>query len=235
MCSTVAILTYREQIGPIILIAEMNKFGTANHLNKWQRKKRILDVGLISIVLPLVLVVCFVVAISIRWKLGAPVLFSQIRPGRGGVPFRIYKFRSMLETKDQKGHLLSDEDRTSAFGSFLRSSSLDELPALWNVLAGDMSLVGPRPLLPEYLQLYTSEQARRHNALPGITGLAQVNGRNALSWEEKFKLDVWYVDNATVLLDIKILMLTVVKVFKREGISAVGEFSMSKFKGDKKD
>lgn len=174
-----------------------------------------------------------VLMLLIRLKLGAPIFFTQTRPGKDGDPFRMVKFRSMTDARGADGELLPDAVRLTPFGRFLRTSSLDELPELWNVLKGDMSLVGPRPLLMEYLPLYTPEQARRHAVRPGITGWAQVNGRNALSWDDKFKLDVWYVDNQTLWLDIKILLLTVRKVKVREGISAVGEATMSKFTGGK--
>ncbi|WP_348686810.1 sugar transferase [Rheinheimera aquimaris] len=176
---------------------------------------------------PLVLLV----ALFIRIKLGSPLLFRQTRPGLHGKPFKMLKFRSMLDATDKEGNPLPDEMRLTRFGRILRSTSLDELPGLLNVLKGDMSLVGPRPLLMEYLPLYSPEQARRHEVRPGITGWAQVNGRNAISWEDKFKLDVWYVDNRSFWLDIKILFLTVKKVFVREGISAAGEATMSKFTG----
>jgi sugar transferase EpsL len=164
-------------------------------------------------------------------KLGRPVLFTQARPGLHGKPFRMFKFRSMNSACDATGNLLPDEQRLTSFGRVLRSTSLDELPGLWNVLVGNMSVVGPRPLLEEYLPLYSPTQARRHLVRPGITGWAQVNGRNAISWEEKFELDVWYVDNQSLWLDIKILLLTVKKVFVREGISADGEATMRKFTG----
>lgn len=177
--------------------------------------------------------VVFVVAWKVRKKLGSPVLFKQERPGLNGKAFNMLKFRTMLDATDHKGCPLPDSERMTPFGSFLRASSLDELPGLWNVLKGDMSLVGPRPLLMEYLPLYTPEQYRRHDVLPGITGWAQVNGRNSLSWEDKFKLDTWYVDNRTIFLDIKILFLTVKKVIVRDGISADGEATMSKFTGGK--
>jgi lipopolysaccharide/colanic/teichoic acid biosynthesis glycosyltransferase len=185
--------------------------------------KRVFDillvlVGSIFAALPLLLLVFI-----IRYKTGAPVLFRQKRPGLHGQPFEMLKFRTMKNMLDVNGKQLPDSERLTDFGRWLRSTSLDELPELWNVLKGDMSLVGPRPLLVEYLPLYSAEQARRHDVLPGITGWAQVNGRNALSWEEKFKLDVWYVDNQSFYLDIKILLLTVKKVFKREGISAATE------------
>ncbi|MGY2409955.1 sugar transferase [Pseudomonas pergaminensis] len=170
---------------------------------------------------------------KVRKHLGAPVVFRQLRPGLNAKPFELVKFRSMRDATDSKGNPLPDAERMTPFGQFLRSSSLDELPELWSVLKGDMSLVGPRPLLNEYLPLYSAEQARRHEVRPGITGWAQVNGRNSLSWEDKFKLDVWYVDNRSIWLDFKILFMTVNKVLAREGISADGEVTMSKFSGSK--
>lgn len=169
----------------------------------------------------------------VKKKLGSPVLFSQKRPGLHGQTFRMFKFRTMTNEIDEQGNLLPDSNRLTPFGKLLRTTSLDELPALWNVIKGDLSLVGPRPLLIEYLPLYSKEQARRHNVKPGITGWAQINGRNAISWETKFKLDVWYVDNQSFWLDIKILFLTVKKVFIREGINAEGQTTMSKFTGNK--
>lgn len=169
----------------------------------------------------------------VRSKLGSPVLFRQVRPGLHGRPFIMVKFRTMTDERDAGGKLLPDAQRLTAFGRFLRVSSLDELPELWNVLRGEMSLVGPRPLLMEYLPLYSSEQARRHEVRPGITGWAQVNGRNAISWEERFKLDVWYVDHRSLWLDLRILWLTVRKVIVGEGISAQGEATMSHFRGNK--
>lgn len=169
----------------------------------------------------------------IRLRLGRPVFFSQQRPGLHGRPFNMLKFRTMTDERDGKGNLLPDDQRLTKLGRFLRSTSLDELPELFNVLKGEMSLVGPRPLLMEYLPLYNTEQARRHEVPPGITGWAQVNGRNAIDWEEKFKLDVWYVDNRSFRLDLKILWLTFGKVFKREGISQEGETTMMKFTGNK--
>lgn len=172
-----------------------------------------------------------VLAVLVRYKLGAPIVFCQTRPGLGGKPFNMYKFRTMTDARDDNGELLADHVRLTAFGKFLRSTSLDELPELWNVLKGEMSLVGPRPLLMEYLPLYTAQQARRHEVRPGITGWAQVNGRNAISWEDKFNLDVWYVDHQTLWLDIKILFLTLKKVVVREGISAEGVPTISKFTG----
>ena len=195
--------------------------------------KRLLDftaalLGLIALALPLLILIAL-----IRRKLGSPVFFAQVRPGMHGKPFKMVKFRSMTSERGTDGELLPDAVRLTPFGRFLRSTSLDELPELWNVLKGDMSLVGPRPLLMEYLPLYSPEQARRHEVRPGITGWAQVNGRNAISWEDKFKLDVWYVDHCSLWLDIKILWLTVKKVLVREGISAAGEATMGKFTGSK--
>lgn len=195
--------------------------------------KRFIDIVLSVILLFVLSPVIFVVAFLIRLKLGTPILFTQMRPGLHGKVFKMVKFRSMLDLIDSKGRMLSDDMRLTTFGRFLRSTSLDELPGLLNVLKGDMSLVGPRPLLMEYLPLYTLEQARRHEVRPGITGWAQVNGRNSISWEDKFRLDVWYVDNRSFWLDIKILFLTVKKVFVREGISAAGEATMTKFTGSK--
>lgn len=196
--------------------------------------KRIFDiiVALTAIIvfgLPLLLIVFMVL-----FKLGSPVLFRQVRPGIHGKPFEMVKFRTMTSECSPTGQLLPDAERLKPLGSFLRATSLDELPELWNVLKGEMSIVGPRPLLLEYLPLYTTEQARRHEVQPGITGWAQVNGRNAISWEDKFKLDVWYVDHQSTWLDIKILFLTVKKVLLRDGISAAGEATMSRFEGDKK-
>ena len=183
----------------------------------------------------ILLPVIMIVALLIRLKLGSPILFTQDRPGLNGKIFKMMKFRTMLDGKDKHGNLLPDDERMTPFGAFLRSTSLDELPGLFNVLKGDMSLVGPRPLLVQYLPLYSNEQARRHNVRPGITGWAQVNGRNTISWDEKFKLDVWYVDNQSFWLDIKILLLTVKKVFVREGISADGHVTIEPFKGSNND
>lgn len=196
--------------------------------------KRFVDIlgavfGLILFVLPLVILIW-----QVRRKLSSPVFFHQVRPGVHGENFKMVKFRTMTNKSGPDGQLLPDAERLTPFGQFLRASSLDELPELWNVLKGDMSLVGPRPLLMEYLPLYTPEQARRHEVRPGITGWAQVNGRNAISWEEKFALDVWYVDNRTFWLDIKILWLTVRKVLVRDGINASGEATMPKFQGSQK-
>lgn len=175
-----------------------------------------------------------ILGLLVRLKLGSPVLFRQTRPGVNAQPFAMIKFRTMTNQRGINGELMPDAMRLTKFGKFLRLSSLDELPELWNVLKGEMSIVGPRPLLMEYLPLYTKEQARRHEVRPGITGWAQVNGRNAISWEEKFKLDVWYVDNKTIWLDIRILWLTILKVLKCEGVSAQGEATMSKFTGSKR-
>ena len=177
--------------------------------------------------------VILLIAFQIRRKLGSPVLFRQIRPGKNSKPFQLVKFRTMREGIDQDGSVLPDSERITPFGNFLRNSSLDELPELWNVSKGDMSLVGPRPLLKEYLPMYSPEQARRHNVRPGITGWAQVNGRNAISWEEKFKYDVWYVENHSFRLDMKIIWMTIKKFIAREGISANGEATMPKFTGNK--
>lgn len=195
--------------------------------------KRLFDLllslgGLLVLALPLLLL-----WVVVRRKLGSPVLFRQVRPGLHGRPFMMVKFRTMTDARGADGELLPDAQRLTAFGRFLRASSLDELPELWNVLRGEMSLVGPRPLLMEYLPLYSPEQARRHEVRPGITGWAQVNGRNAVSWDERFKLDVWYVDHRSLGLDLRILWLTVRKVLVREGISAQGEATMSKFTGNK--
>ena len=193
-----------------------------------QRVFEVITCAAVVIVLaPLLIVLTFLVLI----RHGYPPLFIQSRPGLHGRPYRLYKFRTMRDTRDASGRLLSDAERLTAFGRFLRAFSLDELPSLWNVLKGDMSLVGPRPLLMEYLDRYTPEQARRHEVRPGITGWAQVNGRNALSWEEKFKLDVWYVDNRSFRLDMKILALTVWHVLARKGISAEGHATMPPFEG----
>jgi sugar transferase EpsL len=195
--------------------------------------KRACDIVAVLMLLPLLLPLCLALAILVRVKLGAPVIFEQTRPGLGGKPFRMIKFRGMTNERDAGGTLLPDSLRLPPFGRWIRASSLDELPALWNVLKGEMSLVGPRPLLMEYLSLYSSEQARRHDVRPGITGWAQVNGRNALSWDEKFAFDVWYVNNQSLVLDIKILLMTMRKVLARDGISAEGDVTMPKFTGSK--
>ncbi|MBD0412925.1 sugar transferase [Pseudoalteromonas sp. EKP108] len=197
--------------------------------------KYLFDLTVSIIVFLILLPVILLVAVLIRIKLGSPILFTQDRPGLNGKVFKMMKFRSMLDAKDKHGNLLPDNERMTKFGAFLRSTSLDELPGLFNVIKGDMSLVGPRPLLVQYLPLYSSEQAKRHNVRPGITGWAQVNGRNAIGWDEKFKLDVWYVENQSFLLDIKILLLTVKKVFVREGISADGHVTIEPFKGSNND
>ena len=196
--------------------------------------KRLFDI--LGAVLGLLILLPIIVTLAwqVRRKLGSPVLFRQTRPGLHGKPFQLIKFRTMRNAIGLDGRPLHDSERMTSFGSFLRSASLDELPELWNVLKGDMSLVGPRPLLMEYLPLYSLEQARRHELRPGVTGWAQVNGRNALSWEEKFRLDVWYVDNHSFWLDLKILALTVKKVFVREGISAAGEVTTTYFTGSPK-
>jgi lipopolysaccharide/colanic/teichoic acid biosynthesis glycosyltransferase len=195
--------------------------------------KRLFDVLASLLGLLLLSPVIAILAMQIRRKLGSPVLFRQTRPGMDGRPFQMVKFRTMQDAFDNDGGLLPDSQRMTSFGSFLRLTSLDELPELWNVVRGDMNLVGPRPLLMEYLPLYSKEQYRRHQVRPGVTGWAQVNGRNAISWEEKFKLDVWYVDNRSFWLDLKILSLTVKKVLVRDGISGEGEATMSKFTGSK--
>ncbi|WP_180709539.1 sugar transferase [Vibrio parahaemolyticus] len=197
--------------------------------------KRLFDFLVSLIALILLSPIIVLVAWKIRKKLGSPVLFRQTRPGLNGKPFEMVKFRTMKDAVDEQGNLLPDSDRMTPFGERLRNSSLDELPGLWSVLKGDMSLVGPRPLLMRYLPLYNEEQARRHDARPGVTGWAQINGRNAISWEEKFALDVWYVDNQTFWLDIKILLLTVKKVFVKEGISADDHVTMPEFEGSKDD
>lgn len=182
-----------------------------------------------------ILVACsplfFIIAVCILFTMGRPIFFKQLRAGKDNELFYIYKFRTMINIVEMNGRLLNDEERLTKLGAFLRKTSLDELPQLINVLKGEMSLVGPRPLLPEYLSLYTKEQLRRHEVRPGMTGLAQVSGRNCISWEEKFRLDVWYVDHCSFWLDIKILFLTLVKVWKREGISQPGKATVEKFKG----
>lgn len=194
--------------------------------------KRLIDITASGAALVVLSPVLAVTAYKVKKNLGSPVLFKQTRPGLYGKPFEMIKFRTMKDATDKEGNLLSDSERLTLFGQKLRSTSLDELPELWNVLKGDMSLVGPRPLLMEYLPLYSSEQARRHNVRPGVTGYAQVNGRNAISWEQKFALDTWYVDNRSLWLDIKILAKTVKQVLIKEGISAAGEATMSKFTGN---
>jgi lipopolysaccharide/colanic/teichoic acid biosynthesis glycosyltransferase len=195
--------------------------------------KRLFDFVAASLALLMLALPLLALAWVIRRKLGSPVLFRQVRPGLQGRPFTMVKFRTMTDERGPDGALLPDAQRLTPFGRFLRASSLDELPELWNVLKGEMSLVGPRPLLMEYLPLYTPEQARRHEVRPGITGWAQVNGRNAISWADKFALDVWYVDHRSLWLDVQILWRTVRKVLVRDGISAAGEATMPKFEGDK--
>ena len=193
--------------------------------------KRFFDFTVAAVALLLLCLPLLALTLLVRRKLGRPAFFRQVRPGLHGKPFEMVKFRSMTDARGPDGALLPDADRLTPFGRLLRSSSLDELPGLWNVLKGDMSLVGPRPLLVEYLPLYSPTQARRHEVRPGITGWAQVNGRNALGWEEKFALDVWYVDHRSLWLDLKILWLTVKKVLVRDGISAAGEATMARFTG----
>ncbi len=192
--------------------------------------KRLFDIVLAGSSLILLSWLLVLIALLIRVVLGKPVFFKQHRPGLNGKPFLIYKFRTMETVYNSSGELNPDKERITKFGSWLRQKSLDELPSLWNVLCGDMSLVGPRPLLMEYLELYTSEQMRRHDVRPGITGWAQVNGRNAISWEEKFKLDVWYVDNHSFYLDVKILCMTIVSVFKSTDITQEGHVTAEKFR-----
>jgi lipopolysaccharide/colanic/teichoic acid biosynthesis glycosyltransferase len=193
--------------------------------------KRVFDIVAASLALLLLALPLLALAWLIRHKLDNPVLFTQVRPGLHGKPFRMVKFRTMTDARNSSGALLPDAQRLTSFGRFLRASSLDELPALWNVLLGQMSLVGPRPLLMEYLPLYTPEQARRHEVRPGITGWAQVNGRNTISWADKFALDLWYVDNFSLWLDFRILCITLKKVLMRDGISAAGEATMPRFEG----
>ncbi len=193
--------------------------------------KRLFDITVALVALLLLCLPLLALTLLVRRKLGRPAFFRQVRPGLHGKPFEMVKFRSMTDARGPDGALLADADRLTPFGHFLRASSLDELPGLWNVLKGDMSLVGPRPLLMEYLPLYSPTQARRHEVRPGITGWAQVNGRNALGWDDKFKLDVWYVDHRSLWLDLRILWLTVRKVLVRDGISAVGEATMPRFTG----
>ena len=193
--------------------------------------KRAFDVVAAAATLAILAAPMLAIAGAVRICLGKPVLFTQLRPGRHGIPFRLIKFRTMREAVDAEGRALPDEERLTRLGQFLRAASLDELPELWNVLRGDMSLVGPRPLLMEYLPLYTPEQARRHEVRPGITGWAQINGRNSLSWEEKFELDVWYVDHASFWLDLKIIALTVWKTLRCDGINQAGHATMPDFMG----
>lgn len=193
--------------------------------------KRLFDIAGAGIAIVLLAPLMIVIAVCVRLALGHPVLFRQLRPGFQSRPFEMLKFRTMTDATDSRGRILDDGQRLTRFGRALRASSFDELPGLLNVLRGDMSLVGPRPLLMQYLPLYSAEQRRRHEVRPGITGWAQVNGRNALSWEEKFKLDVWYIDNRSLLLDLRILWLTALKVLRCDGINAVGEATMPAFDG----
>jgi lipopolysaccharide/colanic/teichoic acid biosynthesis glycosyltransferase len=195
--------------------------------------KRLMDLVLSGFALILLSPVLLVTAILVRTKLGSPVIFKQERPGRNGEIFSLYKFRSMTDQKDEAGNLLPDSVRLTGFGKKLRSTSLDELPELWNIFRGDMSIVGPRPLLVKYLPLYNEEQRHRHDVRPGLTGWAQINGRNTISWEEKFKLDCWYVEHISLLLDLKIIFMTALKVFRREGISSETAATMEEFTGTK--
>lgn len=197
--------------------------------------KRILDVAIASTALVLLSPVYALVVYKVKKNLGSPVLFRQTRPGLHGQPFEMIKFRSMKDAMDAAGHPLPDSERLTPFGKMLRATSLDEMPELWNVIKGDMSIVGPRPLLMEYLPLYNAEQAKRHEVRPGITGYAQVNGRNAISWEKKFELDTWYVENQSLWLDFKIMLKTVKKVLAKDDISAEGDVTMHKFTGSKHD
>lgn len=196
--------------------------------------KRLLDIVIASIALVILSPLYIFVAYKVKKNLGSPVLFRQVRPGLHGKPFEMIKFRSMKDAVDAQGNSLPDSERLTPFGKMLRSSSLDEMPELWNVIKGDMSIVGPRPLLMEYLPLYNTEQAKRHNVRPGMTGHAQVNGRNAISWEEKFKLDTWYVENQSVWLDFKIMLKTVKKVLAKDDINAENDATMPKFNGNEK-
>lgn len=195
--------------------------------------KRLLDIIIASLALILLSPLYIYVALKVRKNLGSPVIFRQVRPGLHGKLFEMIKFRTMTEGRDAEGHLLPNEKRLPKFGKMLRATSLDEMPELWNVIKGDMSIVGPRPLLMEYLPLYNEEQAKRHNVRPGMTGYAQVNGRNAISWEKKFELDVWYVENQSIWLDFKIMFQTVKKVLVKEGINQSEEITMTKFMGNK--
>jgi lipopolysaccharide/colanic/teichoic acid biosynthesis glycosyltransferase len=197
--------------------------------------KRLFDLALTIPALIVLGPVALVVALLVRVRLGSPVLFRQVRPGLGGKPFMMYKFRTMTDRRDPQGRLLPDADRLTAFGKFLRSTSLDELPGLWNVLRGEMSLVGPRPLRVEYMDLYTPYQARRHEVPPGITGWAQVHGRNATTWNQRFRDDVWYVDRVSLWLDLYIILRTVAKVLRREGVQAEGHATMPRFTGAQGD
>lgn len=196
--------------------------------------KRLFDLAIIALTAPVWIPVLIVVAVIVRWRIGSPVLFIQSRPGLRSRLFRLVKFRTMTLATDSSGQLLPDSERLTVSGKFLRSTSLDELPEVWNVIRGDMSLVGPRPLLADYLPIYSPIQARRHEVRPGLTGWAQINGRNAITWEQRFALDLWYVDNRSFLLDVKILLRTAVLVLKRDGISAEGEATMHRFESPRK-
>lgn len=194
-------------------------------------RKRVFDIVVLIILLPVVIFLMVLIAITVKLAIGSPIFFRQDRPGLDGKIFTLVKFRTMLDSKNKNGELLPNEDRFTKFGDFLRSTSLDELPELWNIITGDMSLVGPRPLLVEYLNYYSEKQKKRHSLLPGITGLAQISGRNTLDWEDRFKLDVWYVENRTLSLDIKILFLTLAKVLKSEGVNPDQSKVMPAFRG----
>ncbi|MDH2926808.1 sugar transferase [Lonepinella koalarum] len=195
--------------------------------------KRLLDILISSIALVILSPIFLIIAYKVKKNLGSPVLFKQTRPGLSGKPFKMIKFRTMKDAVDKDGNPLPDAERLTDFGKMLRATSLDEMPELWNVLKGEMSIVGPRPLLMEYVSLYNEEQAKRHNVRPGITGYAQINGRNAISWEEKFKLDVWYVENQSLWLDFKIMLQTVKKVIAKDDINAANDATMPKFTGSK--
>lgn len=197
--------------------------------------KRFLDIIIASVALVFLSPLYFYVAYKVRKNLGSPVIFRQVRPGLNGKPFEMVKFRTMTDERDKEGNLLPNEQRLPKFGKMLRATSLDEMPELWNVIKGDMSIVGPRPLLMDYLPLYNEDQAIRHKVRPGMTGYAQVNGRNSISWEEKFKLDTWYVENQSIWLDFKIMFQTVKKVLVKDGINQSEEVTMTRFKGNKKD
>lgn len=196
--------------------------------------KRVVDVFVACLVIPIALPLMIVISLIIFVTMGSPILFKQTRPGLNGKPFYIFKFRTMMDKRDESGKMLPGKMRLTKIGMRLRKQSLDELPQLFNVIRGDLSLVGPRPLLMEYLNLYTAEQSKRHEVRPGITGWAQVNGRNAISWEEKFKFDNWYVENQSIWLDAKILFLTIIRVFKKDGVGAKDHYSMEKFEGIKR-
>jgi lipopolysaccharide/colanic/teichoic acid biosynthesis glycosyltransferase len=211
-------------------ISQLNKLLNPKKVS--QLVKWVLDRLCAAIALLVLSPVILIVAIAIYIRMSSPIFFTQPRPGKNGVVFQFYKFRTMTSDRDSSGNLLSDEERLTAIGQFLRKTSLDELPQLWNVLKGDMSFVGPRPLMVEYLERYSPEQARRHDVMPGITGWAQINGRNTISWQQKFKLDVWYVDNWSWWLDLKILFLTVWKVVKKEGISQANHATVEDFTGN---